>query len=144
MSDDNEPVSGRCLCGAVTFSVTPKNLDVGVCHCEMCRRWTAGAFMAIECDPEVSFENTDSLGVYQSSKWGERGFCTSCGTPIFWRTRTKDHWVFSANALDLKDEPKLTSEIFIDSKPAYYSFANDTTKMTGAEVFAKYVGNQEK
>ncbi len=29
-------------------------------------------------------------------------------------------------------------QIFIDEKPSFYCFANETNKMTGAEVFAKY------
>ncbi len=29
-------------------------------------------------------------------------------------------------------------QVFIDEKPAYYSFANETLDMTGAEVFAKF------
>ncbi len=30
-------------------------------------------------------------------------------------------------------------QIFIDKKPSYYRFANETDDMTEAEVFAKYV-----
>ncbi len=33
----------------------------------------------------------------------------------------------------------LREQIFIDEKPAGYDFANDTPKLTGAEVFAKYL-----
>lgn len=29
-------------------------------------------------------------------------------------------------------------QIFVDEKPADYDFANDTPKLTGAEVFAKF------
>ena len=29
-------------------------------------------------------------------------------------------------------------QVFIDKKPAYYSFANETHDMTEAEIFAKY------
>ena len=29
-------------------------------------------------------------------------------------------------------------QVFIDEKPKYYKFANKTTDMTGAEVFAKF------
>jgi len=33
---------------------------------------------------------------------------------------------------------EMDHQIFIDEKPNYYSFANKTDNMTGAEVFAKY------
>ena len=31
---------------------------------------------------------------------------------------------------------KLTTEIFIDEKPDYYAFANETKKLTGEEAMA--------
>lgn len=34
-------------------------------------------------------------------------------------------------------------QVFIDEKPSYYSFADNTTEMTGAEMFAKYAPPQE-
>jgi len=40
------------------------------------------------------------------------------------------------------DNVTFTSEIFIDEKPDYFSFANDTKKMTGAEVFAMFASGQ--
>jgi hypothetical protein len=33
-----------------------------------------------------------------------------------------------------------STELFIDEKPKYYTFANDTKQMTGAEVFAEFSG----
>jgi hypothetical protein len=32
----------------------------------------------------------------------------------------------------------LDQQIFIDEKPPFYSFANETKNLTGAEVFAQY------
>ena len=32
----------------------------------------------------------------------------------------------------------LSTEVFIDEKPNYYTIAGDTKKMTGAEVFAEF------
>ncbi len=29
-------------------------------------------------------------------------------------------------------------QVFIDEKPSYYGFANETNDMTGAEIFAKF------
>ena len=35
------------------------------------------------------------------------------------------------------------NQVFIDEKPSYYCFANETENMTGAEVFAKYAPPSE-
>jgi hypothetical protein len=39
-----------------------------------------------------------------------------------------------------QDAPQLqfAEQIFIDHKPSYYQFANQTSELTEAEVFAKY------
>jgi hypothetical protein len=33
-------------------------------------------------------------------------------------------------------------QIFVDKKPPYYEFANQTAQLTEAEVFAKYMSSQ--
>ena len=131
-------IAGGCLCGAVRFTATPKDKDFGICHCSMCRRWSAGPFFAIECDGEVRFQDNSNLGVYRSSEWAERGFCKVCGTPLFYRLHGKDFYAVSVEALDDRSGLVLTSQIFIDEKPGYYDFANKTKMMTGAEVFAAF------
>ena len=134
--------AGGCLCGAVRFTASPKGHEVGVCHCGMCRRWSAGPFLAMECVGSVRIDDTASLGIYRSSEWAERGFCRQCGTPLFYRLVGKDFCVVSAEAFDDKADFRLTSQIFIDEKPAYYDFANRTHNMTGAEVFAAFSASQ--
>ncbi len=63
----------------------------------------------------------------------------ACGTTIFWRTKDQSYCninVFSLNE-PVKDL-KLDMEIFIDSKPDFYNFQNDTKKLTEAEVAALF------
>ena len=38
---------------------------------------------------------------------------------------------------------RFKSQIFIDEKPDWYTFANETENMTGAEVFAMYAPKEE-
>jgi hypothetical protein len=133
-------LSGGFLCGAVRFTAVPRDRDFGVCHCGMCRRWTAGPFFALECGDTVKVEDRSNLGVYRSSEWAERCFCKTCGTALFYRLVDKNFYVVSAEAFDDRSAFTLASEIFIDEKPAYYAFANPTKKMTGAEVFAAFAG----
>jgi len=80
---------------------------------------------------------------YKSSDWAERGFCGNCGTNLFYRLVESDVHVMSPGSLDDQSELSLTSQIFIDEKPDWYEFANETEKMTGAEVFAKYAPGGE-
>jgi hypothetical protein len=134
----NKVQSGGCLCGAVRFTATPADNEVGVCHCSMCRRWSAGPFMVRDCGTSLKVEDKASLGAYRSSDWAERAFCKACGTPLYYRLIDKDMYFVSAEAFDESKDYAFTTQIFIDEKPAYYDFANKTHNMTGAEVFAQF------
>jgi hypothetical protein len=135
---DSNTMTGGCLCGAVRFTATPAKRDVGACHCSMCRRWSAGPFLALECDDTLKIEDATNLGIYRSSEWAERAFCKQCGTPLFYRLVDRNWHAVSAEAFDDRAGFQFTSQIFIDEKPAYYDFANKTKTMTGAEVFAAF------
>ena len=138
-------VTVGCLCGSIAFTATAPSTKVGACHCSMCQRWTAGPMLAMEIDSgSLKIADETTLGAFQSSDWGERLFCKSCGTPLFWRSRDGHHAVVSTGALDDKKGLLLESQIFIDEKPSYYDFANDTVKMTGAEFITMMTAGAKK
>lgn len=130
-------LTGSCLCGAVTFTAEEVPEAMGACHCGMCRRWAGGPLFAVEA-AAVRFEGEDRIGRYRSSDWAERGFCTTCGTNLFYRIVENDHYVMCLGAFDDQERWRFDGQVFIDDKPAYYDFANQTRMMTGAEVFAMY------
>lgn len=129
---------GRCLCGAVEFEVEKPVHSIGVCHCEMCRRWTGGAWPVIHCTDPVTFKGEEHIVRYGSSDWAERGFCGKCGTTLFYSLRGQDEYALSVGALDDQKNLTMNEQIFVDEKPGWYDFANKTGMLTGEEVFAKY------
>ncbi len=135
---DAQPLSGRCLCGAVRFTAQPKHDAMDVCHCESCRRWSGGAWMTVECEPDMPVEDDGALGIYGSSGHAERGFCKICGTSLFWRMRDGSLLTVAAQAFDDPARFRFASEIFIDHKPPNYGFANPTQKKTSAEIYAEF------
>ena len=137
-------ISGGCLCGAVRFTAAPATRDVGACHCSMCRKWSAGPFMVLDCGDTLKVADDSKLGVYRSSEWAERCFCRQCGTPLFYRLVAQNLHFVSAEAFDDREGYAFKSQIFIDEKPAYYDFANKTKNMTGPEVFAAFAAGQEQ
>ncbi len=136
--------SGRCICGAVKFTATSAKTDIGACHCKTCRQWSSGPWMASDCGQSVEFENADSMGVYQSSKWAERGYCKQCGTHLFYRLKGNSQTLMSAGLFDDQSQFNFHHQVFIDEKPSYYCFAEDTVEMTGFEVFARYAPKEIK
>lgn len=138
MSDTSKTLTGSCLCGSVKFTVTAKNNQVGACHCSMCRTWSGGVVFALDEVSELKITGEESLGIYKSSDWAERCFCKTCGTNLFWRSGQLEHTVVMAGAIEDQSSLKFSSEIFIDAKPDYYAFANETKKLTEAEVMAMF------
>jgi hypothetical protein len=133
----NEKLTGRCMCGAVQFSATTDDLKVGACHCDMCRRWSSGPFFEVTCKAVV-FQGEDKITRIRSSEWAERGFCGTCGSNLFYHIVDSDEYQIAAGLLDDQSDLHLTLQVFTDSKPSYYTLADKTETMTGAEVFAAF------
>ena len=136
---------GSCLCGAVRIAVKTATSSVGACHCSMCRRWGGGPLLAIECGDNVHFDGSEHISVFSSSDWAERGFCSACGSHLFYRLKQEGFHAIPVGLLDDDDERWVfDQQIFIDEKPSFYAFANQTRNLSGAEVFAQYSGNQSE
>jgi len=129
---------GHCLCGAITVTAANAGNGVGACHCGMCRRWGGGPYMEINCGSDVQIDGEENLSVFDSSKWAERGFCSNCGTHLFYRIKETGQHMMPVGLFDNDDELVFRSQVFIDEKPSFYRFANETEDLTGAEIFAKY------
>lgn len=127
-----------CLCGAVKLTVGPFEATVGACHCNMCRKWGGGPLLAVDCGTAVQVDGEEHVTAYDSSAWAQRGFCSRCGSHLFYRLKDDEQYIIPIGLFDVHPKVSFDSQIFIDEKPEYYAFANQTTFMTGAEVFTKY------
>ena len=96
--------------------------------------------MAVDCGHEVSYEGIENITVYDSSAWAERGFCKKCGSNIFYRIKESKQTMLSAGLFDENSKFVFDHQVFIDKKPDFYNFENETRNMTEAEVFARYGG----
>ena len=135
---DTSVKKGACLCGAVQVSAKTVSNKAGACHCDMCRKWTGGPLMAVDCGNNVSFESEENIGIYASSDWAERGFCKRCGSHLFYKFKETGQYMMAVGLFDDREGFTFDHQVFIDEKPGYYSFANKTHNLTGAEVFAQY------
>jgi hypothetical protein len=136
---------GQCLCGAVRFEATPSEMHSHACHCEMCRRWTGSAMVAVAVPPEgVRFEGGEAVRTFRSSEWAERAFCGTCGTTLYYRVTIEGPeqgtYYMALGAFDEPDAMPLASEIYIDVKPSSYAFAGDHPRITKAEKEASFEG----
>lgn len=129
---------GGCLCGQVTVTATQPEQSIGACHCTTCRQWGGGPFMGVGCGSAVSFSGEDAISCFDSSEWAERGFCRHCGSHLYYRLKQQDYYVLPIGLFADSDERPFDHQVFIEQKPTYYHFANDTKNLTGEELFAQF------
>ena len=136
------PSKGQCVCGACEFIAEEASESVGACHCKTCRQWGGGPFMTVDCGQKVTFTKPENVQIFDSSKWAERGFCKNCGSHLFYRLKQSQQHMMLAGLFEeaLEDSVQFIfdHQVFIDEKPNYYCFSNDTKDMTGPELFALY------
>ena len=117
--------TGGCLCGAVRYEVNGPLRQVVNCHCGQCRR-TSGHFVAATACQQVDLTlvHEDGLRWYQSSEWARRGFCSECGSSLFWEGATGDgaNGTISimAGTLDGETGLETAAEIFVEDAGDYY------------------------
>lgn len=116
---DTKRLQAKCLCGSVRLSAIPADGQTSVCHCDMCKRWSAGPFFGVHCADSMVVEAGDDLERYNSSEWAERGFCRKCGTSLFWNLQGKSDYHVSLMAFDPMPDLAFSTEIFIDQKPNF-------------------------
>ena len=75
-----------CFCGSVKLSVTGAPEAMGYCHCNSCRRWSAGpvnAFTLWKPDAVRVAAGADAIGTFHLTPNSYRKWCTKCGGHLF-------------------------------------------------------------
>lgn len=116
-------LTGRCLCGDITFEVTDTPKEAAVCHCTECRRQTGHAWAEAFVD-NSGLTILGELKWYAASPIGLRGFCPRCGSFLFWKGHGEDRTAISLGALDLPTGLKLEKHIYVAEKGDYYDIAD--------------------
>lgn len=135
---DTSVGKGQCLCGSVKVTANAMSHNVGACNCTMCRKWTGGPLMAVDCGSDVVFDGEENVKTYDSSAWAERGFCSNCGNHLFYKLKANNQYIIPVGLFDNAENMIFDHQVFIDEKPDYYDFSNETYNMTGKDVFEKF------
>ena len=117
--------TGGCLCGGVRFTIeanTPHETIMRpliACHCEQCRK-TSGTFVVSSKvkTKHLTFQTQATLVWYDSSKGAERGFCSRCGSSLFYRRKQQkdeskeEAWSVMLGTLDQANDLPFAGHIF--------------------------------
>lgn len=110
-----------------------------LCHCKMCRRWGGGLPLTGVQVRQVTMAAESPLTWWRSSPWGERGFCSVCGSSLFWRGTDEEQtvWQVATGALDDEETLTLKEHIFYDEKAAFYQLGDSAPRLRGTECTAQ-------
>ena len=79
--------SGKCLCGAVSYSCSADPVIEGNCHCNDCQKASGSGYSPTMFFPKESISISGEVKWFESkAKSGNlisRGFCPNCGSQIF-------------------------------------------------------------
>ena len=135
--------TGQCMCGAVAYRAETGD-RVSVCYCKMCQRWASGVFMGVLTESFEVTKGDDRLSVIKSSDWAERGFCSECGSTLWYGTAHDGARYLAAGLFDNAGGMTLVGELYVDKRPSGYAFAGDLHGMTKAEVEAFFSGEGDQ
>jgi hypothetical protein len=124
--------AGSCLCGAVKFQVEGELKAPDACHCSQCRK-QSGHYWASTNVPTsaLTIDGEDKVAWYRSSEKVRRGFCTTCGSFLFWDPLDHDVIAVAMGAFDKPTGTKLHVHIFVDDKGDYYDIADRLEQRPG-------------
>jgi hypothetical protein len=117
---------GSCLCKAVTFEVNGALPPPDACHCTACRKQSGHYFASTDVPRStLTVQGAERVTWFQSSEKVRRGFCSTCGSPLFWDPVEKDWIGIAMGAFDLPTETRLRIHIFVAEKGDYYDITDD-------------------
>lgn len=119
---------GSCLCGAVTFEVRGDLPPPDACHCTQCRKWSGHVLAGTDVPRDaLTIHGGEHVTWYRSSEKVRRGFCSTCGSSLFFDPidQAKHGWIGVAmGAFDAPTQTKLAVHIFVAEKGDYYDIGD--------------------
>jgi hypothetical protein len=117
-------ITGRCLCGAVRYSVAEEPIVTRVCWCRDCQHLAAGnatvnvVFQAAAVTIDGPLRDYSSLA--DSGNRMHRQFCERCGTPVTSASEARPHLlILRAGTLDDPELARPALTIWTDSAPTW-------------------------
>lgn len=126
MASSLTTLSGRCLCGAISWVLPECRVgQVLVCHCSECRRVSGSTSIPFAAVPRQSLlsqiQNAPSLSKIALSNAATRNFCQRCSSMIYMEYKSDPNTVWLPIGTFDDFDPQLIqiprdSQIFCESK----------------------------
>lgn len=130
----SRPLTGRCLCGRLEYTVADEFRYAMNCHCSLCRRMTGSAFKPLAGIERHKLELKQGGG--SALTYGDDGWqnvnCGHCGSLLYAVVRSGSFVHVPMGTL--VDEPSIrpTMHIFVGSKAPWYEITDDLPQFEGS------------
>ena len=132
MSDDLQQVSGGCYCGRVRYRASAVSRQVTECHCSECRKQAGHRHASTGAkSSDIEIDGTANVTWYRASPDAERGFCSTCGSHLFWKPSNEDYIAILAASIDEPTGLRMAKHIFVDDKGDYYEITDGLPQFAG-------------
>ncbi|MDQ0331156.1 MULTISPECIES: GFA family protein [Phyllobacteriaceae] len=111
---------GGCLCGGTAYELRGERRPVVACHCVQCRKTSGHYVAATQVAADEAVITGDTLTWFRSSDIAERGFCSVCGSNLFWRKFGSDRLSVWAGTIDGPTGLRMESQLYPESAGDYY------------------------
>ncbi|KAJ4303072.1 hypothetical protein N0V90_001963 [Kalmusia sp. IMI 367209] len=138
---------GGCRCGGVKYTSTKPPSDITLCHCRACQQVSGSGFLPfVHADTKALYwTHTSTLKTLTLSTFGDRFFCTGCGTPVAMKYHFEPGMTgLTAASIDFDslkgDKPKVVQHIFLKEKAPWVVLPDDGAKRWQTSFFARQLG----
>jgi hypothetical protein len=115
--------TGRCLCGAVSFTLTTEPIATRICWCRDCQHIAANGTVNLLVNAEgisVSGELTEYIKTAESGNQITHQFCPSCGAHLLAMSSARPQFrVLRAGNLDDPSSIQPSMNIWAESAPSW-------------------------
>lgn len=116
---------GSCLCGAIAFEVDCDLPGADACHCSQCRKHSGHIFASTDVPRSaLTIHGEENLTWFQSSDRARRGFCSICGSSLFWDPLFRDWIGVAMGAFDTPTKTQLAVHVHVAHKGDYYEITD--------------------
>ncbi|SBS38367.1 Glutathione-dependent formaldehyde-activating enzyme [Marinomonas spartinae] len=123
-------MKGRCLCGAVEFTVSGALSKLYQCHCSLCRRVSGSSSNAAMIVPMAHFAWQQGQGLirqYCTETGFKSHFCSQCGSPVPNMTRDNESYWIPAGLLDDPADTQVAMHVYTASKASWDGLLEETS-----------------
>lgn len=124
-------MTGRCLCGNITYIADAEPAFTAICHCKVCQRQAGTAFATLVAVPKEAISVSGTMKTFtETGGSGQpvyRRFCPDCGSPLVVEVAVMpDKTLIAAGTLDDTSFVRPTMNLFCEAAQSWVPLTENT------------------